>query len=62
MFEGCVLFLTFLKPVINGTGFYYLKGQTAKTRARTMAITYGHKEFVVVVKILRGEKYQVCGV
>lgn len=59
--EGRLLFLTFLKPVINGTGFYYVEPQTRNNQRMDLVVTYGHKEFVVELKIWRGEKYEERG-
>lgn len=59
--EGRLLFLTFLKPVINGTGFYYVEPQTRNNQRMDLVVTYGHKEFIVELKIWRGEKYEERG-
>ena len=59
--EGRLLFLTFLKPVINGTGFYYVEPQTRNNNRMDLVVNYGRKEFVVELKIWRGEKYEERG-
>ena len=59
--EGRLLFLTFLKPIINGTGFYYVEPQTRNNTRMDLVVTYGGKEFVVELKIWRGEKYEERG-
>ena len=59
--EGRLLFLTFLKPIINGTGFYYVEPQTRNNARMDLIVTYGRKEFVVELKIWRGEKYEERG-
>ncbi len=59
--EGRLLFLTFLKPVINGTGFYYVEPQTRDNRRMDLVVTYGRQEFVIELKIWRGEKYEQSG-
>ena len=59
--EGRLLFLTFLKPVINGTGFCYVEPQTRNNSRMDLIVTYGGKEFVVELKIWRGEKYEERG-
>ena len=59
--EGRLLFLTFLKPVINGTGFYYVKPQTRDNRRMDLVVTYGQQEFVIELKIWRGEQYEQRG-
>ncbi len=59
--EGRLLFLTFLKPVINGTGFYYVEPQTRDNRRMDLVVTYGKEEFIIEMKIWRGEKYELRG-
>ena len=59
--EGRLLFLTFLKPVINGTGFYYVEPQTRDNRRMDLVVTYGKKEFIVELKIWHGDKYEQSG-
>ena len=59
--EGRLLFLTFLKPIINGTGFYYIEPQTRNNNRMDLVVTYGCREFVIELKIWRGEKYEERG-
>ena len=59
--EGRLLFLTFLKPVINGTGFYYVEPETRDNRRMDLVVNYGSQEFIVELKIWRGEKYEERG-
>ena len=59
--EGRLLFLTFLKPIINGIGFYYVEPQTRDNRRMDLVVTYGQQEFVIELKIWRGEKYEENG-
>jgi len=59
--EGRLLFLSFLKPIINGTGFYYIEPQTRDNRRMDLVVTYGKQEFIIELKIWRGEKYEENG-
>ena len=59
--EGRLLFLTFLKPIINGIGFYYVEPQTRDNRRMDLVVTYGQQEFIIELKIWRGEKYEENG-
>ena len=59
--EGRLLFLTFLKPIINGIGFYYVEPQTRDNRRMDLVVTYDKQEFIVELKIWRGEKYEQTG-
>lgn len=59
--EGRLLLLTFLKPIINGVGFYYVEPQTRSNRRMDLVVTYGKEEFIVELKIWRGDKYEEHG-
>ena len=59
--QGRLIFLSFLKPIINGTGFYYVEPQTRDNRRMDLIVTYGKDEFVVELKIWRGDKYERHG-
>ena len=59
--EGRLLFLTFLKPIINGIGFYYVEPQTRDNRRMDLVVTYDKQEFIVELKIWRGDKYEEKG-
>lgn len=59
--EGRLLFLTFLKPIINGTGFYYVEPQTRDNRRMDLVVTFGQQEFIIELKIWRGDKYEESG-
>jgi hypothetical protein len=59
--EGRLVFLSFFKPIINGTGFYYVEPQTRNNRRMDLIVTYGKEEFIVELKIWRGEKYELSG-
>lgn len=59
--EGRLLFLTFLKPIINGIGFYYVEPQTRDNRRMDLVVTYDKQEFIVELKIWRGDKYEKKG-
>ena len=59
--EGRLLFLTFLKPIINGVGFYYVEPQTRNNRRMDLVVNYEKQEFVVELKIWRGERYEEDG-
>ena len=59
--QGRLLFLCFLKPIINGKGFYYVEPQTRENNRMDIVVTYGEQEFVIELKIWRGEKYEIEG-
>ena len=59
--QGRLVFLSFLKPIINGTGFYYVEPQTRDNRRMDLVVTYGQQEFIIELKIWRGDKYEESG-
>ncbi len=46
--QGRLIFLSFLKPIINGTGFYYVEPQTRDNRRMDLIVTYGREPAVGV--------------
>lgn len=65
--EGRKQFLLFLKPIINGTGNYYIEAQTRDQTRTDVVVDYAGEQFVVELKIWRGPRYneegerQLCG-
>lgn len=59
--QGRLVFLSFIKPIINGTGFYYVEPQTRDNKRMDLVINYGSDEFIVELKLWRGEKYERSG-
>ena len=59
--QGRLLFLSFLKPIINGSGFYYVEPQTRENSRMDLIVTFGGEEFVIELKIWRGQKYEIKG-
>lgn len=55
--NGRLVFLSFLKPIVNGTGFYYVEPQTRENKRMDLIVTYGSEEYVVELKIGRGQAY-----
>jgi hypothetical protein len=59
--QGRLLFLCFLKPIVNGTGFYYVEPETRDGGRMDLVVSFAGEEFVIELKIWRGEKYEVEG-
>lgn len=59
--EGRERFLTFLSPIINGTGTYSVEEQTRDRRRMDVVIHYLGKRYVIELKIWRGERYKEEG-
>ncbi|MBQ4409041.1 MAG: AAA-like domain-containing protein [Bacteroidales bacterium] len=59
--HGRLLFLCFIKPIINGTGFCYFEPQTKSGGRMDLIVNYNRKEYIVELKIWRGSKYETDG-
>lgn len=57
-----LLFLCFLKPIINGTGHYVVEPETRGGRRMDIIVFYGSEEHIIELKIWRGEKYEEKGI
>ena len=59
--EGRRRFLLFIRPIINGTGNYYVESRTRNNERMDIVIDYLGERFVVELKIWRGEAYHENG-
>ncbi len=59
--EGRLLFLAFLKPILNGKGFEFKEPIVADERRLDIVITYQNKRYVIELKRWYGEKYHQKG-
>ncbi len=59
--NGRKIFLLFLKPIINGTGNYYIEARTRDNKRTDIIIDYKGKRFIIELKIWRGEEYHLRG-
>ena len=50
-----------MKPIINGTGNYYLEAQTRDERRTDVIVDYLGEQFIVELKIWRGNEYNERG-
>ena len=53
--DGRLVFLAFLSPIINGTGFAFKEVQTSEEKRLDITITYGKKMSIIETKRWRGE-------
>lgn len=60
--QGRLLFLCFLRPIINGTGFYYVEPETRSSSRMDIVVTYLDEEFIIELKIWHGNSYRKDGV
>jgi len=60
--NGRLLFLAFIKPIINGRGFDFKEVQVSEEKRLDIAITFENKKYIVELKIWRGEAYHRAGI
>lgn len=60
--QGRLLFLCFIKPIINGTGHYYVEPETRNSTRMDIVISYGGEEHIIELKLWHGEKYRADGI
>lgn len=58
---GRKFFLLYLRPIINGTGNYYIEAQTRDTSRTDVVVDYAGEQFVIEMKIWRGKEYNERG-
>ena len=59
--DGRKFFLLYLRPVINGTGNYYIEAQTRNERRTDVIVDYAGEQFIIEMKIWRGNEYNERG-
>lgn len=59
--NGRRLFLLYLKPIIHGTGNYYIEAQTRDQTRTDVIVDYLGKQYIIELKIWRGEEYNKRG-
>ena len=60
--QGRLLLLAFIKPIINGQGFYFVESQTGFEQRQDVVITFNNYKYIIELKIWRGEKYHQEGI
>ena len=59
--QGRRIFLMYLKPIINGTGNYYIEAQTRDMKRTDIIVDYRGKQFIIELKIWHGSEYNERG-
>lgn len=54
-------FLLYLKPIINGTGNYYIEARTRNMERTDVIVDYNGEQFVIELKLWRGNAYNERG-
>ena len=60
--NGRLLFLAFLRPIINGRGFDFKEVQVSEEKRLDIVITFDNKKYIIELKIWRGETYHQAGI
>ncbi len=58
---GRKIFLLYLRPIINGTGNYYIEAQTWDERRTDIIVDYLGEQFIIELKIWHGNEYNERG-
>ena len=53
--EGRLLFLSYLKPLINGQGFYHIESQFTDLRRMDIVVDFSREQFIIELKLWKGE-------
>ena len=59
--DGREQFLLYLKPIINGTGNYYIEAQTRDQKRTDVIVDYLGEQYIIELKIWHGERYNAEG-
>lgn len=58
---GRRFFLLYLRPIINGTGNYYVEAQTRDLRRTDVIVDYRGEQYIIEMKIWHGNEYNSRG-
>lgn len=59
--NGRKLFLLYIRPLINGTGNYYIEARTRSMGRTDLIIDYLGRQYIIEMKIWHGEEYNIRG-
>ncbi|MDE7187539.1 MAG: AAA-like domain-containing protein [Lachnospiraceae bacterium] len=59
--EGRKFFLLYLRPIINGTGNYYVEAQTRHQKRTDVIVDYHGEQYIIEMKIWHGQEYHTRG-
>lgn len=59
--EARKYFLLYLRPIINGTGNYYIEARTRNLYRTDVIVDYKGEQYIIEMKIWRGNEYNVRG-
>ncbi|MCL2160195.1 MAG: AAA-like domain-containing protein, partial [Oscillospiraceae bacterium] len=56
--HGRLIFLSYLKPLLNGGGFWHMESQLTDLRRMDIVVDYGREQFIIELKLWKGKQYQ----
>jgi len=56
-----LLFLSFLRPILNGNGFDFKEVQISEERRLDVVVTFYNRKYIIELKLWRGESYHKRG-
>ncbi|MDE7037306.1 MAG: 9-O-acetyl-N-acetylneuraminate esterase, partial [Lachnospiraceae bacterium] len=59
--QGRKIFLLYLRPIINGTGNYYIEAQTRDKKRTDVIVDYHGEQFIIEMKLWHGKEYHERG-
>ncbi|MBQ8637769.1 MAG: AAA-like domain-containing protein [Lachnospiraceae bacterium] len=59
--EGRRYFLLYLRPIINGTGNYYIESRTRDRKRTDIIVDYLGEQYIIEMKIWHGDEYHTRG-
>jgi hypothetical protein len=59
--EGRMIFLAFLRPILNGAGYDFKEPQISEEKRLDVVITYFHHQYVVELKVWHGQEVHKKG-
>ncbi len=59
--DGRRYFLLYLRPIINGSGNYYIEAQTRNRERTDVIVDYGGEQIVIELKLWHGNAYNARG-
>lgn len=59
--DGRRYFMLYLRPIINGEGNYYIESRTRNSERTDMIIDYRGEQFIIEMKLWRGDAYNTRG-
>jgi len=54
--HGRLIFLSYLRPLINGQGFYHIESQFTDLRRMDIVVDFGRDQFIIELKLWKGDE------